>query len=44
MEMVDWITKKNQEMDDKYEIIYVAYWSYFGWLQYLDKRENLWTR
>lgn len=32
MEMFDWITKKNQEMEDKYGVIHVAHGSYSGWL------------
>lgn len=41
MEMVDWITQKNQEMEEKYGVIPVEHWSYFGWLPYLDKKDSL---
>lgn len=43
MEMVNWTTKKNEEVEDKYGVIHVAHWSDSGWLQYLDRKENLWT-
>lgn len=41
MEMVDWVTKKNQEMEEKYGVIPVEHWSYFGWLPYLGKKDSL---
>lgn len=44
VEAVDWITKKNQEMKDKYEVINVAHYGYSGWLQLLGERESLWAR
>lgn len=42
--MVDWITKKNQEMEDKYGVINVAYCGYSGWLQLWGKNKSLWAR